>query len=101
MSRETINLICSELPGSDRSEASGGDVWTVGGETFATIAAGRGGVSVRRGDAGGQAWTDAAWIELPVETTQDDLRRSIVDSYEIVRKSLPEEVQVTLDRTSG
>jgi predicted DNA-binding protein (MmcQ/YjbR family) len=115
MSRETINLICSELPGAERSDPWGGghDAWKVGGKMFACIGAVTPGVSVKTagvdeaemliaaGIGTRAAYFHRSWITLPFESPELELRHRIVESYEIVRKSLPQKVQVTLDRTSG
>jgi hypothetical protein len=95
MSHETINLICAELPGTEKvALAPGVDGWTVGGEPFARVVGEK--VEVRRGDVG-----EAAWAALPLGGPEAGLRPSIVEAYELVRGSVPQEVQVTLDRTSG
>lgn len=93
MSHETINLICAELPGTEKAElAQGVDGWTVGGEPFARVLGEA--VEVRGGE-------EASWVGLPLGAPEAELRPSIVEAYELVRGSLPEDVQVTLDRTSG
>jgi hypothetical protein len=89
MSRETVNLICDELPGSEKVAGPGGeDIWTLAHEPFARVGEG---VEIREG---------SGWAALP---PLDDrhLRQRIVAAYESVRDSLPPDVRVTLDRTSG
>lgn len=89
MSRETLNLICAELPGTEKVRGGAGeDVWTLAHEPFARVGAE---VEVREG---------AGWVALP---PMDDrhLRERIVAAYEALRHALPGDVQVTLDRTSG
>ena len=89
MSRETLNLICAELPGTEKiAGPAGEDVWTLAHEPFARVGAE---VEVRQGPG---------WIALP---PLDDrhLRERIVTAYEALRHALPGDVQVTLDRTSG
>ncbi len=98
MSRETINLICAELPGAEKAEPRGEeDVWTVGTQPFARIVAEE--VVVRRDGAEGRS--EGIWVTLPFGTPDAELRRHIVESYELIRGRLPKAVQVTLDRTSG
>ena len=89
MSRETLNLICAELPGTEKvAGPEGEDVWTIAHEPFAQVGTV---VEVREGPA---------WVALP---PLDDrhLRERIVQAYEALRHALPGDVQVTLDRTSG
>ncbi len=89
MSRETVNLICAELPGTEKvREQDGTDVWALAHEPFARVSDQ---VEVREGPG---------WTALP---PLDDrhLRERIVTAYEALRHSLPGDVQVTLDRTSG
>ena len=89
MSRETVNLICGELPGTEKVPGDrGNDVWTAAHEPFARVGDG---VEVMEG---------GVWVPLPV-MSDHDLRERIVAAYEALRHSLPGEVQVTLDRTSG
>lgn len=89
MSRETMNLICAELPGTEKVQGPGGeDVWTIAHEPFARVGEA---VEVREGPG---------WAALP---PLDDrhLRQRIVEAYQAVRDRLPADVRVTLDRTSG
>ena len=89
MSRETLNLICAELPGTEKVQGDAGqDVWTLAHEPFARVSTE---VEVREGPG---------WVALP---SLDDrhLRERIVEAYEALRHALPGDVQVTLDRTSG
>lgn len=89
MSREITNLICDELPGTEKvAGPKGEDLWTIAHEPFARVGET---VEVRTG---------AGWTALP-PMNDHDLRERIVDAYQMVRKSLPKEVRVTLDRTSG
>lgn len=115
MSRERINLICAELPGAESSDPWGGghDAWKVGGKMFACIGAVTPGVSVKCRDveqaemlvAAGVArrapYLHRSWVDLPLEAPEAELRHWIVESYELIRKTLPKAVQATLDRTSG
>jgi hypothetical protein len=89
MTRQTMNLICAELPGTEKlADPGGGDLWTIAHEPFVRVGES---VEVREG---------AGWAALP---PLDDrhLRERIVQAYQQVRKSLPPDVRVTLDRTSG
>ncbi len=89
MSRETVNLICAELPGAEKVAGDAGeDVWTLAHEPFARVAET---VEVREVET---------WTALPA-LSDHDLRERVVEAYEAVRHSLPGDVQVTLDRTSG
>lgn len=115
MSRGTINLICAELPGTEKSDAQDGaqDVWTVGGEEFARLGGEAPGISVMCADtataemliAGGVAHAApglrAPWVSLPLESPEAELRQRIVESYEVAREGLPKSILATLDRTSG
>jgi hypothetical protein len=89
MSRETVNLICAELPGTEKVAGErGADVWTAAHVPFARVGEV---VEVRE---------NGAWLALP-PLSDHDLRERIVAAYESLRAALPGEVQVTLDRTSG
>lgn len=89
MSRATVNLICAELPGTEKvAGPEGEDLWTLAHEPFARV-----GEVVEVRDGG-------AWVALP-PLDDHDVRGPIVEAYRMVRKSLPVEVRVTLDRTSG
>ena len=89
MSRETVNLICAELPGTEKvSGPEGEDIWTLAHEPFARVADQ---VEIRQG---------AGWTAL-TPLSDHDLRDHIVQVYQAVRDALPADVQVTLDRTSG
>lgn len=115
MSRATINLLCADLPGAEVSDPWGGghDAWKVGGEVFAVVSTVTPGVSVRTagideaemlvaaGIAARAPTMHRSWVSVPFESPESELRHRIVSSYEIVRRSLPKDIQVTLDRTSG
>ncbi len=89
MSRETVNLICAELPGTEKVQGEAGeDVWTLAHRPFARVSHG---VELREGEG---------WTALP-PLSDHDLRERIVAAYESLRHALPGDVQVTLDRTSG
>jgi hypothetical protein len=89
MSRETVNLLCAELPGAEKVAEGAWDVWAAAGEPFARVGEG---VEVRM--AGG-------WEAVPADVSPHDLRERIVEAYESLRHRLPPEDQPRLDRTSG
>lgn len=89
MSRETVNLICAELPGTEKvAGGPGEDLWTLAHEPLVRISDH---VEVREG---------GGWVALP-PMSDHDLRERIVVAYEALRHALPGDVQVSLDRTSG
>ena len=89
MSRETLNLICAELPGTEQVQGpEGQDVWTLAHEPLVRVTD-----KVELREGGG-------WVALP-PLSDHDLRERIVMAYESLRHELPGDVQVTLDRTSG
>ncbi len=91
MSRETLNLICAELPGTEKVPEPGGrDLWTAAGQAFARV-----------GDAGIEVRTETGWTALPGGLSERQLRDRVVDAYERLRDLLPAEDQPRLDRTSG
>ncbi len=110
MSRETVNAIYAELPGSDLSDPWGGghDAWKVGGKMFACIGTANDGVSVKTPDIEtAQMLIDAgigtkapyfhrSWIRLPWDTDPEEMRHRLTASYDIVRASLTKKVQATL-----
>ena len=90
MSRETVNLICAELPGTEKVPGPDGrDQWTAAGEEFAQVGEM---VEVR---------TDGGWEAVPRGLPEPELRARIVEAYERLRHLLPAEDQPRLDRTSG
>lgn len=92
MSRETLNLLCGELPGAEREDRDGGDLWSAAHEPFARVEADGLTVSVRRG---------GAWEAVDAEAPPATLRERIAEAYGEARRRLPQEVRITLDRTSG
>ena len=92
MSRETINLICAELPGAEREERDGGTLWTAAREPFARVEPDGITVSVLR---------DGGWEASGPDTPPAALRERIAEAYVAARKRLPRDVRITLDRTSG
>lgn len=109
MERDAIDLLCADLPGAEASDApAGGTAWTVGGLPFAVV--GAGGVAVAAPESEALLAAGLArpapgralpWVELPLDSPDSQLRRSIAASYEAARGALPPSVRVTLDRTSG
>lgn len=90
MSRATVNLICAELPGTEKvPDGEGRDLWTAAGEGFARVGEG---IEVR---------TDEGWTALPAGVGDHAARERIVEAYERLRHLLPPEAQPKLDRTSG
>ena len=90
MSRGTVNLICAELPGTEKvPDPEGRDLWTAAGEAFARVGET---IEVRSGDG---------WTALPPGTGDHAARERIVEAYERLRHLLPPEAQSRLDRTSG
>ena len=90
MSRETMNLICAELPGAEKlSGAEDRDIWAAAGEPFA-----RAGPVI-------EVRLDSGWVPLPQGVPEREARERIVEAYERLRHLLPAEDQPRLDRTSG
>ncbi len=89
MSRETVNLLCAELPGAEKVTNGGWDIWTAAGHEFARVGER---IEVR---------TDLGWAPVPPDFSDHDLRERIVEAYERLRHRLPPEDQPRLDRTSG
>lgn len=110
MSRETINAICSKLPGAEVSDPWGGghDAWKIGGKMFACIGAVTPGVSVKTDsietaamliDAGvgtKAPYFHRSWILLPWETETEELRHRLIQSYKLVRSGLTKKQQAEL-----
>ena len=92
MSRETLNLICSELPGAERDAQAGADLWAAAHEPFARVEPD--GITVA-------VLEDGAWSAVGPDASVPALRERIVGAYLAARERLPAEVQPTLDRTSG
>ncbi|MDB6181610.1 MmcQ/YjbR family DNA-binding protein [Paracoccus fistulariae] len=110
MSRETVNRICADLPGAERSDPWGGghDCWKVGGKMFSVTGAVNQAVAVKTdsietaemlieaGPARRAAYFHRSWVELPLNAPEDELRHRIETSYRIIRKALPKKLQITL-----
>ena len=111
MSRDTVNAICRTFPGAAASDPWGGghDAWKVGGKMFACIGSTLPGVSVKTDsietaemliDAGvgtKAPYFHRSWVLLPFETTDDELRHRLRQSYQIVRAGLTKKAQASLD----
>lgn len=110
-SRKKINTLCQVLPGAELSDPWGGghDAWKVGGKMFACIGAVTPGVSVKTDsietaqmliDAGvgvKAPYFHRSWVNLPWETTEDELQYRLTNSYRLVRASLTKKAQSLLD----
>ena len=110
MSRDIVNCICATLPGAEVSDPWGGghDAWKVGGKMFASIGAVTPGVAVKTDSvesaamliemgAGTRApYFHRSWILLPWDMDPDELRARILESYRLVRASLPKKIQAGL-----
>jgi predicted DNA-binding protein (MmcQ/YjbR family) len=111
MSRKLVNGICKTFPGAECSDPWGGghDAWKVGGKMFACIGAVMPGVSVKTDsietaemliDAGigvKAPYFHRSWVNLPGETSEDELRHRIAVSYRLVRGGLTKKAQAALD----
>ena len=110
MSRERINAMCAELPGADVSDPWGGghDAWKVGGKMFASIGAITPGVAVKtdsietatmliEAGVGTKApYFHASWVRLDWDMEPEELRERLLQSYSLVRSSLPKKTQAGL-----
>lgn len=110
MSRDFVNSVCAALPGAEVSDPWGGghDAWKVGGKMFAVTGAVSPGVSVKTADvetaemlieAGiGQraAYLHRSWIQMPWGVDEEEVRSRILESYRLIRASLPKKVQAAL-----
>lgn len=111
MSRKLVNAICRKFPGAEVSDPWGGghDAWKVGGKMFACVGAVRPGVSVKTDsvetaqmliDAGvgvKARYLHRSWVNLPWDTSKDELRHRLTASYKLVRSGLPKKAQARLD----
>jgi predicted DNA-binding protein (MmcQ/YjbR family) len=110
MSRTLVNAICAELPGAVVSDPWGGghDAWKIGGKMFACIGAIMPGVSVKTdsvetaamlievGAAVRAPYFHRSWVNLPLDTPEDELRDRLLRSYRIVRSGLTRRAQAQL-----
>ncbi len=110
MGRERVNAICAAFPGAERSDPWGGghDAWKIGGRMFACIGAVTPGVSVKTDSiataemlievgVGVRApYFHRSWINLPFDAPEEVLRHRLLESYTLVRRSLPKKVQAAL-----
>jgi len=111
MSREFVNSVCAALPGAEVSDPWGGghDAWKVGGKMFAITGSASDGVSVKTADAsvaemlieagiGIKApYLHASWVRLPWGTAEDEVHQRVLDSYRLIRGSLPKKFQAGLE----
>ena len=110
MSRATVNAICATFPGASVSDPWGGghDAWKVGGKMFASMGAIMEGVSIKtdsvetaqmliEAGVGKKApYFHASWINIPWDMDEAELRARLVQSYTLIRSSLPKKVQAEL-----
>ena len=110
MTRETVNLICRDLPGAECSDPWGGghDAWKVGGKMFACIGSAGDGVSVKTPDIEtAQMLIDAgaaekapyfhrSWVRLPWSSDEEELRHRLETAYAVIRSGLTKKLQATL-----
>ena len=114
MSRETVNSICANFPGAEVSDPWGGghDAWKIGGKMFASIGAVMPGVAVKTDSvetaamliemgAGARApYFHASWVLLDGDMQPEELEARILQSYRLVRASLPKKRQAELPEFS-
>ena len=105
MSCKVVNAICRKFPGAEVSDPWGGghDAWKVGGKMFACIGALMPGVSVKTDsietaqmliDAGvgvKAPYFHRSWVNLPWDTSQEELRHRLAASYRLARSGLNQE----------
>ena len=110
MSRETVNSICATFPGAEVSDPWGGghDAWKVGGKMFASIGAVTPSVAVKTDSVETAAlliemgvgtkapYFHASWVLLDWDMQPGELRERILQSYRLVRSSLPKKTQAGL-----
>ena len=108
--RATIDAICADLPGAEKSDPWGGghDAWKVGGKMFACIGSMQSGIAVKTPDietaemlieagVGVKApYFHRSWVLLPEDADQAELRHRLEVSYDIVRSGLTKKLQATL-----
>ena len=111
MTRDTVDAICSALPGAWFSSVHDGglDAWKVGDKMFATIGIANDGVSVKCasveaaqmlievGVARKAKYFHRSWVRMPFEGADaGEMRARIHVSYDIIRNALPKKVQAEL-----
>ena len=113
MTRQTVNEICSQMPGAtlDHKLGEGHDSWKVGDKLFAIVGAMGDSVSVKTDsvetaqmliDAGighKARYLHRSWIALPLDADPDELRHRISVSYGIIRAALPKRLRDALGQT--
>ncbi len=111
MSRETVNKICNALPSATLEDPWGGghDAWKIGGKMFASIGTLGGGVALKCASIDEAlhledmfGWPKApyfhrSWVFVPLDTSEDELRHRIENSYRTVWLGLSKKLQATLD----
>lgn len=112
MSRETVNRICKDFPGAERSDPWGGghDAWKVGGKMFACVGALNEAVAVKCPSVDEAehlrdlfGWRKApyfhgSWVEIPLEGADEALlRHRLATSYRTIRGGLTKKAQAALD----
>jgi Uncharacterized protein conserved in bacteria len=110
MSRETVNAICATFAGAEVSDPWGGghDAWKVGGKMFATIGAITPGVAVKTdsietatvliemGIGARARYLHRSWVLLSWDMDEAELRARLLQSYRLIRGSLPKKVLAAL-----
>lgn len=115
MTRDEVNAICAEMPGSAVSDPwtkpddeGRHDAWKVGGKMFASIGMKSLGVSVKTDSietaqmlidvgVGTKApYFHRSWVLLPFDTDEDELRHRITQSYALIRSKLTKKAQAAL-----
>jgi len=115
MSRDLVNSICGEMPGSvltdpwgNPDDAEKHDAWKIGDKMFASMGIKNNGVAVKTDsietsqmliDVGvglKAPYFHRSWILLPFDTDEDELRHRINASYAIIRSKLTKKVQANL-----
>jgi predicted DNA-binding protein (MmcQ/YjbR family) len=110
MSRETVNSICATFPGAEASDPWGGghDAWKIGGKMFACIGTVSPGVAIKTDSietatmliemgVGAKApYFHRSWVLLPFDMDPEELRGRLLQSYQLIRASLPKKRQAEL-----
>jgi len=102
---QTIDSICSPLPGAEFEADNAIPSWKVGGKMFACVAHKMEGVSVKCPDVETAAmlidtgigekapYFHRSWIRMGPSSDTGELSHRIHVSYDIVRKGLPKKLQ--------
>ncbi|MEL7274198.1 MAG: MmcQ/YjbR family DNA-binding protein [Pseudomonadota bacterium] len=111
--RETINAICSALPGAVWSDPWGGghDAWKVGDKMFACMGSMTPGVSVKCADvetatllkehgiAHNAPYFYKSWVRFDEDADTDELKARIEASYKIIFSKLPAKTRKAISET--